>query len=155
MLKSRLIVNARPFDELRRFQHFLTDYNGVVGDLMKETLQVVRPPLLDELQFYPPVPAGSRYRRTYRLRRGWDVRLVNSGEGYEIQVVNGVVYTKWVVGSFDQRRNYQTAVHQRNGWPLARNTVRFWFAAARDDFSARFNKYLSGFGVLTINRRNR
>lgn len=136
-------------------KHFASDFHQVAGDLWQETYEAVRPPFLDELRHYPPPKRGSKYRRTGRLRDGWIIRFVRNGAVSQIVVENRVPYTRWVVGSFDQRRDYQTQMHRETGWFPARQTKDFWFDAAEAEFQTRYERYLSGFGVFKVTRRNR
>lgn len=140
------------FDQINQFA---SDYTRVAGDLWQESYEAARPAFLNELQHYPPPKPGSRYRRTGRLKRGWTLRFVRSGQAFQIVVENATPYTKWVVGSFDQRKNYQTDMHRRTGWFLANKTVTYWFTVIGEDFQQRYDRYLSGFGVFKVTRRNR
>lgn len=155
MFRTRYEVNVRAYNELERFSRFLGDYQPVVSQLAREAFTVVEVPFSNDLRDYPPVPPGSRYKRTYRLKRGWIVRLVEQDNAYQVVVSNPTVYTKWVMGSFDQRRSYQTAVHRRNGWRLADNIVTYWFAEYQSELRTRFARYLQGYAIFTVKRRNR
>lgn len=155
MIRASFTVSAEADEGLQRFDQFLKDFDRVVGELASDTFAEIRQPFLNELQFYPPVPPNSRYRRTYRLRNSWTVRLVKVNGAYQIFTLNATPYAKWVVGSFDQRRNYQTDFHARNGWPLANQTVTFWYAVFQEEYQARFDRYLAGFGIFSVRRRNR
>jgi hypothetical protein len=155
MFRTRYEVNVKAYNELKRFGQFLGDYQPVVSQLTKEAFQVVEVPFADDLRDYPPVPPGSRYKRTFKLKRGWIVRLVDVGDSHQVIVSNPTFYTKWVMGSFDQRRNYQTALHRRNGWRLANNIVVYWFAEYQSELRMRFARYLQGYAIFTVKRRNR
>ena len=73
--------------------------------------------IIKRLQKYPPPPAGSRYERTFTLRRKW--RLIRVGDrGYRVTNTayrRGRYYSKWVVGN--ARGQMQAAIHQGR-WPL-------------------------------------
>jgi hypothetical protein len=155
MFRTRLAINVKAFNELERFSSFLGDYKPVVTQLAKESFEVIEAPFTDDLREYPPVPPGSRYKRTFKLRRGWAARFAVQGDEFRIAVSNDTRYLKWVMGSFDQRRNYQTRVHQRNGWRLGNNIVEFWFKEYQSELRARFARYLSGYAIFTVKRRNR
>lgn len=152
---SRLEGVAEVEDGLRQIEQFTRDFHQVAGDLWQETYAVIAPPFLNELQHYPPPKRGSRYIRTMRLKRGWTIRFVQSGNTSQIIAENKTPYTKWVVGSFDQRRDYQTQMHKDTGWFPARTTKDYWFDAAQAEFEKRWQRYLSDFGGFKVTRRNR
>jgi hypothetical protein len=154
-VRARLEGLAQVNEGLEKINDFARDLMKVAGDLWQESFEAVRPSFQNELEHYPPEKRGSRYRRTGRLKRGWKLRFVRAGQAFQIIVENTTPYTKWVVGSFDQRRNYQTQMHRETGWPLANLTVGFWFKAIEEDFQERYDRYLSGFGVFKVSRRNR
>lgn len=61
------------------------------------------------MQTYPPVPPGSRYQRTLRIKGGWRVGIY----GDRVQVeYTGPDYEEYVEGA------KQTWFHARNGWPV-------------------------------------
>lgn len=154
-VRARLEGFAQVQDGLQQINNFASDFHQVAGELWQETYEEIAPGFLGELQYYPPPKRGSRYIRTMRLKRGWTLRFVRAGDMSQIIVTNAVPYTKWVVGSFDQRRNYQTEMHRDTGWQQARETKDFWFDTAVLDFSQRWERYLSGYGVFKVTRRNR
>lgn len=137
--------DTRPLDRvIGVLERFDEDVRAQAVTIARELYAELRPLMLAGLQFYPPVPAGSRYVRTYRLRRGWTVNLeiVGNGAGLSIDLVvtNPTPYTRWVVGTLTNvdalARLTQQAFHARNGWPLALNTTRYWFDQYRDGFVA-------------------
>lgn len=154
-VRARLEGITQVNEGLEQINQFARDFHQVAGDLWLETYNEIRPPFLNELQTYAPPKRGSRYVRTMRLKRGWIIRLVRLPDGYQMVVENTTPYTKWVVGSFDQRRDYQTQMHKETGWFPARQTKDFWFAAFDADFRKRFDRYLSGYGVFKVSKRNR
>lgn len=135
--------DTRPLDTLiATLTRFDDDVRGEALEIARELYTQMRPMMLAGLQFYPPVPAGSRYVRTFRLRRGWNVNLeiVSDGAGVSIDLVvtNPTPYTRWVVGTLTNvdalARLTQRDFHARNGWPLALNTTRYWFDQFKDAF---------------------
>lgn len=64
---------------------------------LNQAATVSRRLLVAELSKYPAAPAGSRYVRTFRLRRGWErASPITGGKGFEL--VNSVEYAKFVQG---------------------------------------------------------
>lgn len=127
----------------------LAELIGYIEDVDQRVLQVaatvaleafndIRQQMLNALQFYPPVPPGSTYKRTFRLRRGWQVDLSIKGNEIALVVFNPTRYTKWVMGDFEtvvaKAARTQREFHRRNGWPLTIETSLFWF----DKFKAQF-----------------
>lgn len=69
------------------------------------------------VQPYPPVPAGSRYKRTGALLRGWSISGTAFDQILRIDSVAGGAtrqYAKYVHG--DQEGNFQQWYHQGHGW---------------------------------------
>ena len=153
VVKITVTGTVEPLDALKAW---LNDIQDTGRDLAEQVWQEIRVPLLDELRFYPPVPPNSRYRRTFRLRRGWAAVLERTTDGYRIVVSNDTRYTQWVVGSLAQNRNaaarFQQDFHNRNGWPLATDTVTFWINAFDEEYEKAFNAELDGF-AQTYNKR--
>lgn len=52
--------------------------------------------IAEDLRTEPPVPAGTRYRRTHRLSRGWGERVSTSGNSIIGEVDNPTPYGGWV-----------------------------------------------------------
>lgn len=142
---------------LATLREFNDDVREQATEIARELYAELRPLMLAGLQFYPPVPAGSRYVRTFRLQRGWAVTLQvdggNAGVQIDLVVTNSTPYTKWVVGTLTNvdalARQTQRDFHARNGWPLALNTTRYWF----DQYADRFvNALAAGVGDLLRKR---
>lgn len=68
------------------------------------------------LRRYPPQPSGSKYVRTYKLKRGW--KVVRAGDrGYRLinrARFRGRGYAKWVVGNARGEMQARVNVH----WPI-------------------------------------
>lgn len=144
MIRSSQITDLTVEKGLELFADEITD---MVYDIAQDSAELVKPFLLAELQFYPPKPAGSKYVRTYKLKRGWRVLLVRQGrDRVDFVVENDVRYAPWVVGTlaFDvgRARSYQRDFHARHGWPLATETTQFFFEAYQEDFEKRFDAVL-------------
>lgn len=154
-VRARLEGIAQVNEGLEQINDFARDFSNVAGDLWQETFDAIYPDFLSELQTYAPPKRGSKYRRTGRLKRGWVIRFVRNGAVSQIVASNDVPYTKWVVGSFDQRRDYQTQMHKDTGWFPVRETKDYWFDVAQSDFQERWDRYCSGYGVFKVSRRNR
>ena len=69
------------------------------------------------LQVYPPPRPKQKYKRTYKLRRGWKVRRVNE---FAYMINNRVSYTKYVQGS--ALGEGQAWMH-KGRWKLMRDIV--------------------------------
>jgi ribosomal protein L14 len=137
--------NTAPLD---RLDGYLTNFDKHAQSIFHETatevFEEIRTQMLDALRLYPPVPAGSRYVRTFKLRRGWDVDLDIAGSSVYVVVRNATPYTRWVVGTLSSidavARHTQAAFHRRNGWVVALDTTRFWFDVFKDAFIEAFVK---------------
>lgn len=65
--------------------------------------------LVGELTKYPAPPAGSRYTRTFALKRGWErATPITGGKGFEL--INPVGYVPFVQG--DSGGGGQATAHQ-------------------------------------------
>lgn len=153
MIRTRITVNSQPLIDMERF---VSDFARITGDLGEEVGRKIVPLLLDEMQHYPPVPAGSTYKRTFRLRRGMKARIVRSGSEVQLIAENNTPYAKWVVGTFDRRRKYQTRKHARTGWVLLAATTSEWQDAFTEEYRKGFDRMIdSTAGKFSTVRRNR
>lgn len=130
---DRVLATLDTFDETTR---------KLAADTAREVYDEIHAQMLAALRFYPPVPTGSRYKRTFRLQRGWQIDLDISSSGgslaIDLVVKNATPYTGKVVGTLTNidavALATQQAFHARNGWPLALNTTRYWFDQYKDAF---------------------
>lgn len=157
VVKSTWKVDTRALDEL---SHFASSFNAQAFTLAEQVGAEIAVPLLNELQHYPPVPPGSKYLRTFKLRDGWRIDIGQAGGGqFRFEVSNSTDYTVWVVGSLATAREaaarFQRDFHRANGWFLATDTVTFWFNAFMEEYRERFNAQLSEFGMASGSRRAR
>lgn len=82
--------------------------------------------IVEELQKYPPVPAGSTYERTGRLRSNWRVQRTVGHSGIQYSITNpvqeqrprGVYYSGLVQG-----RSTQTWFHRSHGWQTVEDVL--------------------------------
>jgi len=66
-------------------------------------------PLQRELRTYPPPPMGSKYVRTFNLKRNWQYAVLSPTSA---EIGNAAIYAGWVQGV------EQAAVHVGR-WPMA------------------------------------
>ena|SRR6185295_505958 len=100
--------------------------------------------ILKKLQEYPP-PTGGPYRRTYRLRRGWKKKRIDSGGSVKIQIYNNVSYVRRVQGRPEDEPG-QAEIHQGR-WTPARDIVekeRPLFYAALERYKQKHNGVVGG-----------
>lgn len=134
---------TKRLDELEvYFKNFDGNVIKVAYKVAVAVFDEIRVEMLTALQFYPPVPPGSRYKRTFRLKRGWIVDLHLHDNVLDLVVTNTTPYTGDVVGRLTtvqaEAEAMQEWFHRQNGWPLALNTTRFWFDKFRDAFIKAF-----------------
>ncbi len=145
----QIIVDGKtePLDRLSQYISTIDDNaRKIAFTVAVEVFDEIRVQMLEALQFYPPVPPGSRYKRTFRLRRGWQLDLqlnaVTGGVSVALVTSNRTPYTGDVVGTLSNvdavARATQKAFHARNGWPIALDTSRFWFDKFKDAFIEAF-----------------
>ena len=153
MIRSRVILNTRPLDNL---DVGIRNYENQAFKAAEAEYNAIKSELESAMRFYPPKPLRSRYKRTYRLKRGLKTRLIRRGDRIDIVAESEAPYSKWVIGTFDQRRKYQSAVHKRNGWPLVATTVQRYQDRFRTGYRQRMSKVFgaspSAFGARIQNR---
>lgn len=145
----QIIVDGKtePLDRISQYITTIDDKaRKIAYTVAVEVFDELRVQMLEALQFYPPVPPGSRYKRTFRLRRGWQLDLqvnaITGGVSVALVTFNPTPYTAKVVGTLSNvdaiARATQKAFHARNGWPIALDTARFWFDRFKDAFIEAF-----------------
>lgn len=150
----KMDVNTKPLDGL---EAYMAQFPQKAAEVGAQVYAEIRPHLLNELRFYPPVPPGSRYKRTLRLRNAWEVTFESTSEGFRLGIRNGMHYAARVVGSLAQNiqaaARFQRDFHARHGWVLATKTATFWFDAFVDEFTAAFMADIGEFASTTTTRR--
>jgi hypothetical protein len=136
---------------------FMDDYTRLVSDAAERAFHRILAPLLDELRYYPAQRPNQKYDRTYTLRDGWNVAFRRAATGFEVIVSNATFYAKFVVGSLAQARaaaaSFQAWMH-KGRWPLAFETVLFWFEAFKEELKNEIRKEtLDRFGSTTSRQR--
>ena len=153
VVSVRSVTTINPLDE---FVDYIDSISETVQEIGQIAFDRVHDPFLNALRFYPPVPAGSRYKRTFRLRRGWRLFMQTISNGFQFIVSNLTKYTPWIVGSLAKVRSiaaqFQRDFHQRNGWPLAVDTIDFWFDVFITEFEDEFDNRLSEFASRKTRR---
>jgi hypothetical protein len=83
----------------------------------KRLVPAVKKRLLTRLQTYPPPKKNSKYKRTGRLKRGYQVDAVLNQYGGEITASNDTPYATYVVGEA------QLDYHAETGWEKADDAI--------------------------------
>ncbi len=91
------------------------------------------------LQHYPAPPSSSMYRRTYKLRFGWQVSGWN--DGTKVKVENKVPYAKYVQGT-----NTQAWMH-RDRWRTVSQVVSDNIRGAMKAIDQAVARYIRGQGL--------
>jgi hypothetical protein len=153
VIKTTWQTNTRASDDLIEF---MDDFNRLAADIGERAFRRVEPDLVDELRYYPAPRPNQRYVRTNRLRDGWEVSYRRDAGGFAVVIANDTPYAKFVVGSLAQARaaaaSFQAWMH-KGRWPLAMETVEFWYEAFQEEFRAEFNQELAAFGTANSRRR--
>lgn len=149
----RALTEVSVLEENADFIDSITETMQGIG---KTAFSTIKDPFLRDLGFYPPKPSGSRYKRTFKLKRGWKAFYESITSGFQIVVSNLVKYTRWVVGSLDivksTAMSFQRKFHSRNGWPLAFDIVDMWFQIFLDEFEDAFDRELADFASRKTTR---
>lgn len=182
MYRTRLKVDKEPIIEARRF---VNKFDSVVDGTAQDAFKDVQPEFLDALRYTPGPSKNGRNsdqpfrwsddpikdargragffarfpngrERTGAMNEAWDVLLERVGRGFHVIAQNPVNYLKWVVGTFDQRRNYQIPGHARTGWHLVRETTSTFFDRFYTSFKERLDESIPrAWGGVNTRRRNR
>jgi hypothetical protein len=181
--RTRLEIDPNPIVDGKRYvKRFEDVFNGTAQDTFDE----LQPEFLEALRYTPgaslnglnsdqpfvwstdPVknkaargwwfanfPNGRE--RTGALNDAWTVALERAGKALQLLVSNITPYTKWVVDTFDQRRNYQIPGHARTGWRRVNETTATFFDRFDREFRKRFGESIPRMwgDVTTTRRRNR
>lgn len=115
--------------DLAALETELAQFDAVNARLLADDLQrkYVEPAIL-ELKWYPPKQQGQKYKRTYKLRRGWEGRAVVARNEIRILFDNAVKYRRFVQGliglgiSRSSLSRYTAPIqkyHLEHGWRAA------------------------------------
>lgn len=110
----RLSVTVGPYARIVRqgLENLRAEIPKISRFEIYETMQGIA----RRMKVYPPPPAKSRYRRTYRLREGWSIEKLD--KGYQIR--NSTPYAKHVVGNaYGQGQAYMHV----GRWQVMRDVV--------------------------------
>jgi hypothetical protein len=154
-IKARLIIQGTPFrDEINA----INALEEMMREAAQRTQEIVEPHFLQEVAHYPPAAKlpfgfgtekskryyfgvivknkrrGGRYVRTGQLQQSFFMRFLQSRRGVEFVFGSSSDASKWVVGSFDKRRDYQVIGHKRTGWFPIASTANYWRDVAQDEF---------------------
>jgi hypothetical protein len=182
MFRTRFEIGPTPLVDGR---NFVKRFNDVFAGTVKTTFDGLQPDFLEALRFTPgesknalnsdqpfrwsndPIKNANARKwwfvhfpngreRTGALNEAWNVLLEKVGRAFDILASNLTPYAKWVVGTFDQRRNFQIPGHARTGWRLARETTETFFDQFHAEFLRRFHESIPRvWGGVTARRRNR
>lgn len=136
---------------------YMDSFDTLVADAGERAYQRIAPDMLDELEYYPAPRPNQKYQRTYRLRDGLEIAFRREAGRFSVYVSNAVEYSKFVVGSLAQARaaaaSFQAWMH-KGRWPLAFETVGFWYEAWRELLLEEIQKdQLERFGTVSSSRR--
>lgn len=182
MFRTRLEIGPNPIVDGKRF---VTRFQRVFDGTAKATFDEMAPQLLEDLRHTPgpsknALNTGVPYRwsndpiknanarkwwfvhfpngreRTGALNEAWNVMLEKIGRAFDVIAKNTTPYLKWVVGTFDQGRQYQIPGHARTGWRLVNVTTSTFFDKFYAEFLRRFTESIpSAWGDVSARRRNR
>jgi hypothetical protein len=171
-IRTRITIDGTPFsDEISALEAL----NAIMEEAAIITKNEIEPHWLAEAQHYPPpaklpfrfatersrryyfavvVKKGFpfRYVRTNKLKDSFFMRFLKRNDAIEFVFGSDSDIAKWVVGSFDQRRQYQVAGHRNTGWPLIAQTATFWLEATEEAFLKRVPDVYAKFNVRKQNR---
>lgn len=94
---------------------------------------------LKKLRHEPPQPAGTRYIRTHKLKRGWKKETIHLGGGIVVRAINRVRYVRFVQGDPDKKGGQQP-IHEGR-WVSAPELSRALHAEYRPALARLRRKY--------------
>lgn len=177
MISAKLTIQSTIEDTLGVF---LDDFNQMVAGIGNEVTALVRPQMLDELQYTPPAVKlpiewtsekqqraffatdgfgrGIPTQRTGRLQGAWRVVGVSKNGRYQLVADNDTPYLPFVVGSVDFRSANRALApmqrfHRNTGWQPIQNTLVFWFDVAQEEFNTRYDRTVREFSQGKTTRR--
>lgn len=116
-------TNFKPLDDLTRFATRYPQYvNRITRSVANEP-----PTLLSQLREYPSVPAGSRYKRTFKLRDGYRTQVFTRGTEILFETRN----------TADRKRHLyvkgrrQTQKHKQTCWRKDDAIIKEWLTRFR------------------------
>lgn len=146
-------VNRRliDLDNVDSIKHLRADLEALVKDVERfdagnarvvaNDLQPMVTKAIQELQYYPPPRPGSKYKRTYKLRRGWVGSVTTRGASVRILFDNAVPYRRFVQGliglgvSSASLKRYTAPIqryHLETGWRPAAPIIARHVTAMRE-----------------------
>lgn len=179
--RTRLEMEPAPIVEGKRY---VRKFEEVFSGIAQDTFEELQPDFLEELRYTPgaslnglnsdqPFVWSTDPAKNAKARRWWfanfpngrertgalneamSVALERVGKALELIVSNSVAYAKWVVSTFDQRRNYQIPGHARTGWRRMQDTSITFFDRFEREFRKRFRETIPRlWGDYTTRRRN-
>ena len=94
--------------------------NVADGAYLKVALTGAGVDLTSKARQYPPVPSGSAYKRTNKLRNSWDFRISDDNQVLSIGTHKGSVpYAPYVMG-----RDEQVTFHAWHGWKTIEGIIQ-------------------------------
>lgn len=153
MIRQRWKIDTKVLDDLAAFAG---DFTRMSADIGERAYRRIGDDLLDELQYYPAPRPNQQYQRTMRLKNGWDVGFERSNDGFGVEIENDTPYAKFVVGSLAQSiataASFQAWMH-KGRWPLATETILFFYEAFLEVYQDEFARELAQFGTTSTSRR--
>jgi hypothetical protein len=117
-----------------------------------------KPKLIKDLRKYAKKRPRQRYKRTFRLRRGWKVNIRTPQSGFVVDVTNKTPYTHFVVGRPDMRMRAggkgQAWMHKGRWW-IAGGVVKKHFDNIQDDYEQELLDTLEDQAGVTVTRRSK
>jgi len=107
------------------------------SDFLDDSLESIGAELVtSKFQKYPPVPAGSRYARTNKLRGSW----MHKASGGTLTISSGgVPYNRYVMDE-----DMQTHFHAEHGWNTAQGILRANIDRVKKIITKDLQKILGG-----------
>lgn len=110
------------------------------GEWVRVALQGAGIDLSSKARQYPPVPEGSTYQRTNKLRNSWDWRVSKDGDVLSIGTHKGSV----PYAGFVMSREEQTRTHAWHGWKTIEGIVQLNLERITNRIKEQLERALNG-----------
>lgn len=142
------VVFKAAFDSLDDVEQTTTQWRDAVIDAGNEEFDTVQPLLLSDIRTYPPPRPNSKYVRTFRLQRGWNVQTEEYADALTAVTENQVPYTRYVMGdlvtNMDAAAEWQQQYHAETGWRLGIRIVDYYMQWWIRTTTERVMRWLKG-----------
>ena len=117
-----------------------------------------KPAMQKDFEKYAPKRPGQLYKRTFQLKRGWDISVRTPKTGFILRVTNKMYYAPYVVGFVDLRMNtggkWQAWMHEGRWWLAGGKAIKH-FNLIQNDYEKAMIDTLEDQTGFSVKRRGK